>query len=66
MSQHDRFAADIWNGDTSTIAALQDMTSQDLRGIETLAKRQNTHRDSSGQPPHSIYESSHLFVTWFR
>jgi hypothetical protein len=34
MSQYDRFAADVWNGDKSTVAALQDMTSQDLRGIE--------------------------------
>jgi hypothetical protein len=34
MSQYDQFAADVWNGDKSTLAALHDMTPQDLRGIE--------------------------------
>ena len=34
MAQYDKFAAEIWNGDDAIIAALQDMTSDDLHGIE--------------------------------
>jgi hypothetical protein len=34
MAQYDKFAAEIWNGDDAIIAALQDMTSDDLHAIE--------------------------------
>ena len=34
MAQYDKFATDIWNGDDLIIAALQDMTSEDVHGVE--------------------------------